>query len=348
MKTSRLSPSRFFGLLILIFAILPASAREKTDVVFLKNGDRITCEIRSLERGMLTVKTDSMSTVQIRWQDVDVIKSKFIFTVQDTQGKIFIGTLQAAADGQHVNVEGPRPASDLEHMSIVKFEELGGSRWRRLSGAADLGYSFTKAGNITQFNFSGDLTYRTDRWESQLSYSSTISTSNGTSDANRNVLTLGGARDFSGRWLVFSQAGYEHNLELQLEKRISFLAGPGYRIAQSNRSLVTVVGAASFTRENYYGQEVTKNAEGFFGIDAQFFKLYSPKVDITNQLTYLPNFTTRGRRRLEFNSKLRIEVLKDFFVNLTFYDSYDSKPPAETATKNDYGFTTGLSWSFRR
>jgi hypothetical protein len=63
---------------------------------------------------------------------------------------------------------------------------------------------------------------------------------------------------------------------------------------------------------------------------------------------FLPNFTTKGRRRMEFNSKLRIEVLRDFFVTMTLYDSYDSKPPSETASKNDYGFTTGLSWSFGR
>jgi hypothetical protein len=49
----------------------------------------------------------------------------------------------------------------------------------------------------------------------------------------------------------------------------------------------------------------------------------------------------------------RINNLRKFFdpvvkVGLTFYDSYDSRPPSETATKNDYGFTTGLSWSFRR
>jgi hypothetical protein len=117
---------------------------------------------------------------------------------------------------------------------------------------------------------------------------------------------------------------------------------------QSNRSLVSLVGAAAFTRESYYGQDLTQNFEGFFGVDAQFFKLYSPKFDITNQFAYLPNFTTWGRRRMEFSSKLRIEVLRDFFVTLTFYDSYDSRPPSETATKNDYGFTTGLSWSFRR
>jgi hypothetical protein len=51
---------------------------------------------------------------------------------------------------------------------------------------------------------------------------------------------------------------------------------------------------------------------------------------------------------MEFNSKLRIEVLRDFYVTLTFYDRYDSRPPLETATKNDYGFTTGLRGSFRR
>jgi len=348
MNTLRLIPGWFFGLLMLISAILPASAREKTDVVFLKNGDRITCEIRSLVRGMLTVKTDSMSTVEIKWPDVESIKSNFLFTIQDTYGQIYIGSLQAAADERHVNVEGPQPASNLEHLSIVKIEELEGSRWRRLSGSEDLSYSFTKSSGLAQFNFSGDLTYRTERYEGQLNYSSTIRRSNGQTDANRNVLTLGGVRDFPGHWLAYAQAGYEHNLELQLDRRFSFAGGPGYRIVQSNRSLVTVVGAAAFTRESYFGQDRTQNVEGFFAIDAQFFKLYSPKFDITNQFVYLPNFTTWGRRRMEFNSKLRIEVLKDFFVTLTFYDSYDSQPPSATATGNDYGFTTGLSWSFRR
>jgi hypothetical protein len=64
----------------------PVSAREKTDIVILKNGDRITCEVKSLSRGMLTVKTDSMGTVDIKWPDVDKITTKYLFTVQDTAG----------------------------------------------------------------------------------------------------------------------------------------------------------------------------------------------------------------------------------------------------------------------
>jgi hypothetical protein len=348
MPTARLILRGFFIILMMISVIYPTSAREKTDVVILKNGDHIACEIKNLARGMLTVGTDSMSTVQIKWPDVEKITSKLLFTVQDTDGRLYVGSLQAAADKGHVDVVGPRGASNLDNMKIVEIQEVGISRWKRFSGSAELGYSFTKASDRTQFNFTGDIKYRTERYSSQLSYSSTFGTSKGETDADRKLVTLNGTRELPGKWLANAQMSFEHNIELQLDQRFSFLGGPGYRIVQSNRALITVIGAASFSRESYYGQSLTKNAEGFFAIDTQFFKLYSPKFDIVNQFAFLPNFSTRGRRRLEFNSKVRFEVLKDFYVTMTLYDSYDSKPPSETAEKNDYGFTTGLSWTFRR
>jgi hypothetical protein len=247
-----------------------------------------------------------------------------------------------------VNVVGSRGAKNLPHLSIVEIRELEGSRWRRLSGSANLGFSFTKASDRKQFDFAGDVAYRAESYAGQLSYSATLGTSKGETDADRYLLTLVGTRQLSGKWLLYSQLGYEHNLELQLDNRFSLLSGPGYRIAQSNRYLVTAIGAVAYTREAYFDEDTKKSAEGFLGIDAQFFKLYSPKVDITSQFGYLPSFTTSGRHRLQFNTNLHIEILKDFFVTLTFYDSYDSKPPSETAAKNDYGLTTGLSWTFRR
>ena len=348
MRIARSIRGWLFVLLTVIPSAPPALAREKTDVVILRNGDHISCEIKGLERGMLTVKTDSLSTVEIKWQDVESITSSFLFTVQDTRGQIYVGRLQPAAAVRHLNIDGPRAAESLDHLSVVQIKELGARAWTRFSGYVDLGYSFTKASERTQFNFSGDVTYRTERYSGQMGYSSTFGTSNGETDADRKLLTLSGTREFSGKWLAYSRAAFEHNLELQLDRRFSLLAGPGYNIVQTNRALVTVIGAASFSRESYYGEDTRKNAEGFFGIDAQFFKLYSPKYDLITQFVFLPNFTTRGRRRTELNTKLRVELLKDFYVTLTFYDSYDSKPPSETATKNDYGFTTGISWSFRR
>ena len=47
------------GVLLVIFlGACPATAgtRKKTDVIYMKNGDRITCEIKKLEYGQLEVK----------------------------------------------------------------------------------------------------------------------------------------------------------------------------------------------------------------------------------------------------------------------------------------------------
>ena len=39
-------------------------------------------------------------------------------------------------------------------------------------------------------------------------------------------------------------------------------------------------------------------------------------------------------------------IVKDFAIGLTAYDSYDSKPPAGATSKNDFGFSLTVGWTF--
>jgi len=343
------SPKLLCLLLLLIFSFfLPADAREKNDMVILKNGDQITCEVVSLARGMLTVKTDAMSTVQIKWQDIKQITSKFIFLVQDSQGQLYVGSLQQADEEGQLKVVGAQSASSINYLSVVDIREYRGNIWKRFSGAIDLGYTYAKARSQTQVNFSANLDYTTEHYKGQLDISTDLGRSNGEKNSERYVVALGGYRKLSRKWYAFSQVKYEHNLELQLDQRNTLLGGPGYTVRRTNHVQCTVLGGASYSREIYYGQDVVHNAEMVFLLDTQFFKLYSPKLDISTRFLLLPNLTTRSRVRSELNTNIRIEILKDFFLNFNFYDSFDNKPPSEDATKNDLGFTTGISWSFRR
>lgn len=61
-------------------------ARDKTDIIVLKNGNQITGEIQELSRGLLTLKTNSMETVKIKWQDIDKITSEHSFAVEVSNG----------------------------------------------------------------------------------------------------------------------------------------------------------------------------------------------------------------------------------------------------------------------
>jgi hypothetical protein len=55
------------AVVLLLLLADSATGATKTDVVELRNGDRITCEIRKLERGKLTVKTDGLGTIAVEW-----------------------------------------------------------------------------------------------------------------------------------------------------------------------------------------------------------------------------------------------------------------------------------------
>jgi hypothetical protein len=64
-------------LVVASFIGSPALARDKTDVILVSNGDRLTGEIKQLEHGILRLGTNYMGEVQIEWDDIVRIESDF-------------------------------------------------------------------------------------------------------------------------------------------------------------------------------------------------------------------------------------------------------------------------------
>src|ERR1700743_919266 len=89
---------RFLQRGIALFLLWPcialASSRTKTDIVYMRNGDKITGEIQSLSQGQLSVKPKYTSTAfVIDWAEVDHLESAQDFVITDPEGKIYTGTM---------------------------------------------------------------------------------------------------------------------------------------------------------------------------------------------------------------------------------------------------------------
>src|SRR5664279_6285015 len=86
--------------IILGFALLlstPLFAREKTDVLVMKNGDRLTGEIKGLDEGVLYVSFDYiLGTSSLQWSKVAYLESKQLFVVKTTDGSAYTGSLSTA------------------------------------------------------------------------------------------------------------------------------------------------------------------------------------------------------------------------------------------------------------
>jgi hypothetical protein len=67
-------------LIALLFVLgTPLFARPSTDVIVMKNGDHVTCEIKQLDKGVLYIGLSYVDgTVSVQWSKVDHIESQIV------------------------------------------------------------------------------------------------------------------------------------------------------------------------------------------------------------------------------------------------------------------------------
>ena len=89
-----------------------ALAQGKTDVVTLANGDRITGEVKRLERGRLVFETDDAGTLYLEWDKLASVESKQRVEVTTADGQRYLGSLGPAPDRSVAVIEGTNAARD--------------------------------------------------------------------------------------------------------------------------------------------------------------------------------------------------------------------------------------------
>src|SRR6478609_11968353 len=86
--------TRFFLALTLLLAT-PLCARDKTDVLVMTNGDRLTCEVKGLDAGVLYVSFDYIDgTASVNWTKVARLESNQLFVVKTEGGAVYTGSLR--------------------------------------------------------------------------------------------------------------------------------------------------------------------------------------------------------------------------------------------------------------
>src|SRR4029077_1203261 len=85
----------------LVAASAAGLAAQKTDLVVLKNGDRVTGEIKQLSRGQLEYATDNVGRIYVEWNSIARVSSVNYFEIELSSGRKYYGQLvPPPADGQ--------------------------------------------------------------------------------------------------------------------------------------------------------------------------------------------------------------------------------------------------------
>src|SRR5215467_15616156 len=91
---------KFLAIVVSLLLSTILHARDKTDIMVMKNGDRFTCAIKGLSSGVLYVDFDYIDgTASVDWTKVASLESNQLFLVKTEDGSVYEGTLSTPETG---------------------------------------------------------------------------------------------------------------------------------------------------------------------------------------------------------------------------------------------------------
>jgi hypothetical protein len=337
-------------LVVATVAMLGAQAAraERTDVIVLVNGDSITGEIKQLDRGLLRYKTDSAGTLQVEWEDVVTLSSEDSFEVETTSGGRFFGSLEALVrDAPSVVVGDGEERTELYLENVVRINPIHSGFFRRIDGSLSLGFDYTQASDVGKFNFGFNADYRVRKFVSGVALSSNVTTQSDQPNSERYDANYYYERFRLNRWFTRWSGSLQSNDEIGLALRTQASWIGGRYMKQTSTSLLSTGAGFAVSRELRTGEsEDQNNIDLVLTTDYQFFRYHYPKRDLSVALFVYPSLTTWGRVRGDFDARLRFELFADFFLEISFYGTYDNDAPEDALSSTDYGVVTSLSWTF--
>jgi hypothetical protein len=324
--------------LIIFLAISAIGIAQKNDKVFLKNGDVITGEIKSLKFAKLSFDMSGPGTIDIKWEFIIKINSDKTFQVTLQKGEILITKL----DSLFFN------SKQITLNDIVEIVQIKDRFLERLDGDINLGFNYAKSNSNLQFNFKSTITYRKPKEETTFKLNSVItSNSSDTLNSKKQDATLDYFRKLKNSFYLNGLFAWQQNTELGLQSRFQVNIGGGkILISNNHRRFLTGLGL-SYNEEQSTGNSIYKgNLEGVIGIEFKEFRYSTPKVSIDSKLLLYPGLSDWGRFRMDLHVSSKVEIFKDFNVGLSLYDIYDNRPPAGASSKNDFGVNFTVGYEF--
>lgn len=335
-------------LLLLFCLVVPsfAQARQSNDVVLLRNGDRITGEIRSLQNGNLTIQPAyAKDAVVIDWREIDRIDSTQTFAVRASSGGRMEGTLHGSKDGTLL-VGAVRPEGTIPLSAITTIEPVGSTLWSNLHGNMDAGLSFTGSTSQQSATVQADLTYTTATTFAKIDVSNQFATQTNAKDTNEMLIQTSLYRPVKqSKTYAAAMANFLSSSKQDIALRSTIGAGAARYLLVGRHA--DVDGIAGFAYTNQVNQKSAAKSQhsidGVLAVEAEFYR-FSAINFVTSAWIY-PGLTDSGRLRMTLNQSVYYKLAQGPYLRFSIYDYFDNQPEPGTPSSN-IGGVLSVGWIF--
>jgi hypothetical protein len=337
-------------LLLLILSCAPAQAK-RHDIVVMKNGDRITGEVKKLENGVLYIEPEYVSQAfGVDWLQVATVQSTAGYQVVMENGNRAAGTIEKVsadkAPGADFKIRTGDGEISTPGTNVVNIESKKKSFISQLTGSIDFGYNFTSGNDQTQTNSDFNATYLSTKWSTGASFSSSFSGQSGASNTNLMEVSTFLERYLNSNSSVVALSDFLHSSQQELDLRTTLGGGYGHYWVRTNQAQLRGLIGAVYTHESFTSttsSPTQQNLEALLGMKYQLFSF--SRYSLLSQLYVFPGLSDIGRIRSSLRSTFSVKLVSNFHTDFSFWDNFDSRPPTN-AKKNELGISNSVGWTF--
>ncbi len=323
-----------------------------TDIIILVNGDRISGEVKGLVGGQLELKTDYMGTVYIDWENIQDLISHTGQHIELRGGERIVGTLDKSQvdtpeEQDLIIVNTDEGQVKVKSANVVRMYPVGGDFWDRMDLSFSLGFNYDKNSSVGKYNLGVDAIYRDPEFITMGKLSSEFTTQNEVDNTKRNVLSLNHMSYLERKRYRSYFGSMEQNDQLGIDLRTLVGIGYGWVPISTGRNWFTWgIGVAANQEKPFDGSESDINFEAVGTVRYQYYKHSIPERTLDIYFQVFPSITQWGRVRADFTFDARWEIVRDFFIGMELYTSYDGEPAALEGSEIDYGVRTAVGLKF--
>ncbi|HBP87158.1 MAG TPA: DUF481 domain-containing protein [Nitrospirales bacterium] len=325
------------SLVVVMLAVLGNVAVSAADVIFLKNGDRVSGEILTMEDTVLKIDTDYADVLNIDWEDVAGLTSdKPLWVSFHDEGIIPDGI--GVRDGDRLILVSLEPDGPVQ-LDTIKTINLFELSYR---GSLGIGGSLTAGNTQTEtINASGDLTINKGWHRIILDGRANRGRAQGQLTAQNGALNT--------RWDYFlSKRAYlplinflEHDKFQNLSLRSTTIIGAGYDLLDRRANVLTFAAGPTVVYQNFTMERSTV-IPAFSWQTRWHLEFLGGDLKVWHDHIGTRDIGRDDAVRVNANQGIRVKVYKDLSIRFEYNVRYNSKP-AEDRKTMDTTIIFGLS-----
>lgn len=318
------------------------------DTIILYNGGVLIGAVQGESLGAISIDDIDLKMQSIKLYKIRRLKIVERFKIETVERTILYGTIEPSSQDGWIDIHATDGTVTTIHITkIYQLISMDNDFLTRLNGNVSAGFSFAKSNGIGQFNLSANVQYATKLFNYALTTSTIASIDSSQFSRDNENAQIQVSYDLTPTWYIATAGQYQRNLELSIARRYLFMIGPGNKLfIRKNWRLLAATGITFSQEKSTEGVNSGLLWEVPLLFQFNFYKSQHPDIQISSVQAVYFSLSQAGRIRYDGNTTFSWQLIRYFYLNISPYTNYDSKPPAGSTSNFDYGIVVGLSYKF--